>query len=151
MAFVEILARDYDFSVSTTASGYLTVSGINNWSLKIDTNEADATNFDDNGWQRSLNVSAGVTVIFEGMYSYDAGTKDVGQAIIDSSVGQFGTTGLRYYKISHTGGSDTLTFRASAKRNEMGGGNDDLMPWGVELKVYGKPTATGEFLDLFPN
>ena len=41
-------------------------------------------------------------------------------------------------------GGTTKTFKASVNLSDLGGGNDDPMPWGAELTVSGEVITTQE-------
>lgn len=159
MAVFEILARDHTFGVSTTTTNFITISGVNNWSWAEDSGTADARTFDDGGSAANLTVSRAVTVTLEGQKQVDTtnGTRDAGQAAVEVSMGKkFGRERFRYYRIAMMNGDSVapaeighVVFQGSAKLSEMGGGNDDLMPWGVEIDVYGAIiAASGVYTDL---
>lgn len=160
MAVVEILARDHIFQASTTTSNYTTISGVNNWSWGEDAGKADARHFDDGGHNANLVVSRGITVTMEGLKQVDpaTGSRDAGQALVEGSMtgSKFGSARFLYYRIAMHDGTDNKTeighvvVKGSASRSEMGGENDDLMPWGVEVEVYGRPiSASGVYADLY--
>ena len=158
---LEVLARDHKFFVSLTNGSYTTISGINNFTWDESPGDADARHFDDGGHAANLVVSRDITVTLEGLKQVDiaTGTRDAGQALVDASMSgsKFGRNRIRYYKIEmNNGDPDTLTpighviFQGSAKPSSTGGGNDDLMPWGAEINVYGRPvSASGVYADLY--
>ena len=158
MADLEILARNHSFGVSTTNGSYTTISGINNFTIGEDVNEEDARDFADGGNANDYAVSRKVTITLEGRKLVDTatGTRDAGQALVEASMGnKFGTSRLRYYRIAMVKSDEDPTeigsfvFRGSAKSAEMGGGNDDLYPWGAEIGVNGNfVSASGVYADL---
>lgn len=153
MAVFNVLARDYDFAVSTDNVTYTTISGIKSWTLASDDTDNDTTDFDNDGMRSVMVVSTQWTLSLEGNYEKDdvTGARDAGQAMVDASLASFGPSRFRYYRVSAVTGSGVLTFRGSAKRGELGGGNDDTLMWTVDIPFAGKPlTKTGEFSAIFP-
>ncbi len=150
-----INARDYVFQVSTAGVTYTTISGIQNWGFKPTYKTADAGTIADGGWGKELTMGAVITFNLEGLYLEDStdGTRDAGQAIVDTASGLFGVAGLYYFKITHTGTgyvTDVLTFRGAVQLTDQGGKENDLAPWGAQITSYGKPTGTGQWAVLFP-
>jgi hypothetical protein len=158
---LEVLARDHVFSVATTQAGtYTPISGINKWTWAESPGDVDARTFDDGGHAAKLVVSRDITATLEGQKQVDftTNTRDAGQAIVDSanSGANFGRRRIRYFKIAMNDGAASpleignVTFAGSTKPKDMGGGNDDLLPWGVEIMVYGRPiSASGIYSDLY--
>lgn len=153
MAVGETLARNWDFSVSTNGVSYVTMSGVNNWSLDYGDTMKDSTTFDTNGYGRSVKTVRASTITFEGLYLFDddTGNRDAGQQMVDASTKQFGSDGVLYYKITHAVDTDSvLIFKGVASHDNRGGKNDDLEMWKVKVAMYGAPvSAAGAWADEF--
>ena len=149
----EFLARNHTFAVATASGGtYTTISGISEWGLKPDSNDTEVTNFDDAGYGRMLVTSRKYTLTLKGFREVDgAGARDACQAACEAALKQLGTANLRWFKITCTepGSTAVITMQANGKMSEdLGGGNDDAVAWGVECSSYGKPVGTGAY-DIF--
>jgi hypothetical protein len=135
MAATEILARGWTFSCNGTAVG---PDGIKSFKISHTKKDADITSFGSQGREEHIPVTRGTTVTLEGNYLEDAttGARDAGQAAFDALAEKVGAEGLETIVITSPGGN-TYTFTASAKKADIGGGNDDPTSWGVELTVSG--------------
>lgn len=153
MAAVEMLAREYKFSVSPDGTVWTEIGGVNTWKWAEDTNEVNVTDFDDEGYEADLPATRKCKLTLEGNYLRDpeTGERDAGQAMTETAARKSGFKALIHFKVESRDedGANTplgsITGKAYPKLNERGGGNQDKMPWSVELSVFGKPTFAGEF------
>lgn len=149
MAAEEYLARDFKFSASTDGSSYTAVAGVNKWSWTEDPNEVDITDFDDAGWENSMNASMKEGIKLEGRRLMDAttGAMDPGQKILYTQARILGPKGYAYIKVEPRDAALTgsIIGKVRVKAGEVGGGNDDALSMSFELMFKGKPTLSGIF------
>jgi hypothetical protein len=156
MAIRKYLARDFDFAISTNGgSTWTTISGINNWSFTIDSAQQDASDFGSGAWGSNLYTQRTGTVTLEGFYLVDAanGARDQGQLLCERAATKVGYEAYRDFRIRAVPTVSgvpstpigTLTFVGQVALSDLGGGTTDIMPWGVEIVMDGRPTGTGIF------
>lgn len=149
MAALEYLAREFKFSASNDGTAWTEVKGINTWGWAEAANEVDITDFDDAGYNSSMNASLKCELSLRGNYLIDAatGARDPGQKLVESAARKLGPTGFLQCKIeprdAALSGSIQGTFRVAM--GDRGGGNDDKLPWDATLTSVGKPTYSGIF------
>jgi len=151
---LEYLAREFRFSASADGIAWTEVGGITSWSWTEEGTDVDVTDFDDEGWDHTMVARRKAVLSLEGNWLVDeaTGDRDDGQILVEQYARKVGQAGLFHFKVetrAETGSPPaplgSITFQCSAKLGETGGGNDDKMPWAVELLVKGKPTFTGCF------
>ncbi|MDD3920951.1 MAG: hypothetical protein PHO41_07270 [Eubacteriales bacterium] len=135
MAVTEILARGWAFSCNGTTVG---PDGIKSFKISHTKKDADTSTYGSNGREEHIPVTRGTTLTLEGLFleDEDTGARDAGQAAFDALAEAVGTAGLGTIVVTSPGGN-TYTFTASAKKADIGGGNDDVTSWGVEVTVSG--------------
>jgi hypothetical protein len=149
MAAEEYLARDFKFSASADNVTYTEVKGINKWGWMQDAKEADITDFDDRGWENTMNAGMKEGLKLDGRRLLDAatGSADPGQKILFSAGRKTGPAGYCWIKVEprDVALTGTILGKVRVKTGETGGGNDDPLAAGWELAFKGKPTLTGLF------
>lgn len=142
---VKVLARDWLFHVNTGTDAsptWVQVKGINNHSWSETKNDADTTDYDNDGWLAHIPASRGKSVTLSGYYMEDGtpgGTRDPGQAAAETWANAMGPNGIRKFKVT-TPGNTTIIGSASAKVSLGGGGNDDASGWELEVTYSGQVT-----------
>ena len=103
------------------------------------------------GWNSSFAVSKTGTLKAEGWYLVDetTGARNGGQFLAEVAANVLGPAGFRYMRVRARDTADTtdigsITIQASLKMSQpLGGGQDDVQPWGIEAMAQGKPTGSG--------
>jgi hypothetical protein len=153
MAALEYLAREFRFSASADGTTWTEVGGIASWGWTEEGTDVDVTDFDDEGWDHTMVARRKAALTLSGNWLMDEadGTRDAGQSLVEQYAREVGQAGLFHFKVETRAESapDTplgsITFRCSAKLGQTGGGNDDKMPFAVDLLIKGKPTFAGCF------
>lgn len=165
MAVFKYLARQHEFYVSNVGNivgndvigaNWIPISGLNSWTWTTDTNDADTSDFDNAGWGSSLPVSHTATLTLEGFRLIDSatGARDSGQEECEVATSLLGTGAFRFLRVAARDSLDTMDIghiivQASLKPSgDLGGGVDDVVPWGIEAAVQGKPIGSGCY-DMF--
>jgi hypothetical protein len=140
MAIVKVLARGFDFDINTgsiASPSWTPIGGINQWSHSPAANDADTTDFDDNGRMAHMKASRGDEFTLTGLYLEDdavANTRNAGQLATEVVANAVGPASIAQFRITSPAGN-VRTFLASATVTTGGGGNDDPNSWEVTLKV----------------
>lgn len=148
MAKVKVLSRDIVVKINTGTENledWTEVKGLNSVTFSSSKNDADTTTFDEGGWGSHLVANRSRSASIQGLYLVDpdTGERDAGQAAVDGYNEKIGPNSLAQFKIEFPGGTVKM-FKASVNVSDIGGGNDDPMPWGAELTVSGQvETTTG--------
>lgn len=148
MTVTKILARDHgknwEINTGTTSVPVWTkIKGINSWSPSPSKNDADTTDFDDDGRTAHMVASRGDEFTITGFYLEDPndGTRDPGQSAVETLAAAVGYDSLKPVRFTSPGGN-RLEFVASANVTIGGGGNDDPSAWEATLTVSGKITKS---------
>lgn len=135
---VEILAAGWTIEVGESGTWYQ-VCGINSMTLTPETKRADTKVFCDQGWESHLVSGRGFTIKLDGYYQEDAnGTRDSGQAFIESKAVCIGADAVFDVRLTSPGGNE-YQFYATADYPEIGGGVDDATKWSCSLTMTGAP------------
>lgn len=142
MASVKVLARDWTIEVSptVTAPTFTRVGGVNTFTVSSDKNDTDVTDFDSGGYDEHIVTGRSNEVSFEGFYleDPDTGTRDPGQAIIDTKTEEIGPDAFGVVRITSPGGK-VRQYKASFGVGDIGGGNTDATSWGATATPSGPP------------
>ncbi|MDE5415482.1 phage tail tube protein [Alkalihalobacterium chitinilyticum] len=146
MAKVKVLSRDIVVKINTgtgSLEDWTEIKGLNSVTFSSAKNDADTTTFDEGGWGSHLVANRSRNATIQGLYLVDVETseRDPGQAAVDSYNEKIGPDSLAQFQIEFPGGT-VKRFTASVNVSDIGGGNDDPMPWGAELTVSGKVETT---------
>ena len=139
MAVTKVLARGWTFEYRPTTT-WIEIKGINSFDVSPESNDVDTTDFDSNGWNENMVASRGLGLTLEGMHLEDVntGSRDPGQAAVETLANAIGPSSVGYFRMTSPGGN-VKTFYATAKTSGPGGGNDDAAKWSVELTITGQP------------
>lgn len=144
MAITKFLARDLTIEINTgtiAAPVWTGIGGLNTLTHSPSSSDADTTDFDSNGREEHMKAARGDSWTLAGFHLEDvaAGTRDPGQAAVETLGQALGITSLGQFRITSPGGN-TITFMASAEVTLHGGGNNDAASWQAALKVSGAVT-----------
>ena len=144
MAKVKVISRDIVVKINGGTSevpDWVEIKGLNSVTFSSSKNDADTTTFDEGGWGSHIVANRSRSASIEGLYLVDVetGDRDEGQALVDEYNNKIGPDSLAEFKIEFPG-KLAKRFKASVNVSDIGGGNDDPMPWGAELTVSGKVT-----------
>lgn len=142
MAKVKVLSRDIIVKINVGTAeleDFVEIKGLNSVTFSSSKNDADTTTFDEGGWGSHIVANRSRSASIEGFYLVDPETseRDPGQAAVDALNEKIGPDSLGEFRIEFPGGT-SKTFKASVNLSDLGGGNDDPMPWGAELTVSGE-------------
>lgn len=144
MALTKVLARKWKFEIETTTPDtFVVIKGINTFTLPPpEAQEADASDFDNDGWDDSVVVGRNQTLTLEGLRIEDPanGNRDAGQERMEVLGRETGDLAEAKFRIT-TPGNDTITGKVSVSTaGGSGGGTRDLSSWSGAVKFKGKPT-----------
>ena len=148
MSLGKQLARLFDFEVfdpeADTEGGYVEVGGVTNFSPSPETNMADVTDFDSEGWIEQFVASRGLSFDLEGHHIEDDedGSLDPGQERLGELAMEVGPDSLEDFKLISPGGKEIemeVSIDGVPPGMSTGGGNDDPAEWSVTLNISGKP------------
>lgn len=144
MAKVKVISRDIVVKVNNGTEEipeWVEIKGLNSVTFSSSKNDADTTTFDEGGWGSHIVANRSRSASIEGLYLVDpeTGERDEGQGIVDTYNEKIGPESLAEFRIEFPG-KLAKRFKASVNLSDLGGGNDDPMPWGAELTVSGKVT-----------
>ncbi|PKM78538.1 MAG: hypothetical protein CVU90_02025 [Firmicutes bacterium HGW-Firmicutes-15] len=144
MPEIKVLARDMNVFIKV-ATVWTEIKELNTVTFGSSKNDADTTTFTDGGWNTHIVTSRGRTCKLEGFYVIDEVTKarNPGQAAVDALNNAIGYASLGEFKVVFPDDTNK-TFLASVNLIDLGGGNDDGLPWGAELTVSGEVTDGSE-------
>ncbi len=139
----KVLSRDFDIHINTGTVAvpvWTKIGGLANDGIAItpSVGDADFSDADDGGWEKSLPVSRGWTVALKGdrMESPSDGTRDAGQAAVEAIMGEMGVDALAGFKISSPANTpEERFFYAWAEVTPNGG--SDKATWEATLHVWG--------------
>lgn len=141
MAVEEVLNRDFVPSINTGTVGSPTWVEIKarvslNWSPTKQT--TDTTNSDDQGKMSHLVKARGNSITLVGHRQEDPsdGSRDAGQAAVETHGALIGTGSLKQYRIVAPGG-EVATFMCSANVTPQGGNEGDRATWQAVLEISG--------------
>lgn len=151
----KVLARGWTFEIETAGGVWLPIKGINSFDPSPSSNKTDVTDFDSNGWMENMVASRGFSLTLDGflLEDKDDGSRDPGQAAVETLGDKIGPESLGRFRMTSPGGR-VKTFYASAEVTSAGGGNDDAAAWSAALEVSGQPvdsTATLISLTVLPD
>lgn len=144
MAVDKILAKNFPIYINTGAEGAPTwtqIKGINSVTRAPSTTTVDGRDYDSGTRLEPMVVNRGDTFTASGFRMQDesTGTRDAGQQAVEDSSKLTGQSAREQYQIQGPGGT-TITFKANAEVNDLGGGADDLATWSATLTVVGDVT-----------
>lgn len=144
MAVTKFLARDLDIEINTGTIGapvWTGIGGLNTLTHAPSSTDAETTDFDSNGRSEHMKAERGESWTLAGFALEDVGdgTRDPGQAAVETLANALGLTSLGQFKITSPGGN-TATFMASAEVTLAGGGNNDPAAWQAVIRVSGAVT-----------
>lgn len=145
MAVTEVLARGFDFELNTgteAVPAWVAIGGVKSWSHSPQANDADTTDFDDEGRMAHMKASRGdeFTVTANYQEDEDDGSRDAGQEAAEAWADEIGPSSRKQFRITSPGGI-TKTFQSTATVKSGGGGNDDPNAWELTLKITGAITT----------
>ena|SRR5690606_16335037 len=144
MAVTKILARGWTFSINTgddVTPVWTPVKGITSFTPTQQKNDADTTDFDDQGAMAHIVASRGLQFACEGFHLEDpaTGERDPGQEAVEALADAIDADSLGSFQLESPGGN-IWQFLASAQVNAPGGGVDDAAQWNVTLTSSGTIT-----------
>lgn len=159
MAVRKYMARNHKFYINTAtdndyASGtWVTISGINTFSLGLESSDVNVDDFDSDGWGSDFPVTRKLTVGLEGFMLVDeeTGARDSGQLMADSASLLFGQSAFRWAKVEAVKSNDRsqpighVIFLGAWKPTDGGGGMEDAAPFGMEVMSQGAPVGSGVY------
>lgn len=92
------LARRYRVEVSTDATTWVRVNGINDLSPQVTPNKQDDSDYENDGWASSVITQQAWTLGIKYNAKASSGVRDAGQALIEACVGQFDTASQLYVR-----------------------------------------------------
>jgi hypothetical protein len=136
LAKVKVMARDWEIHVSklTPIPVWVRIGGITTFTSSNDKEDADVTDFDDQGYSQGIVVSRTGETSFEGHYLED----DEGQQLIDDLSEEMGHESLALIRLTRPSGR-VLEFCGTFTMGDVGGGNNDITSWGASINRSGKP------------
>lgn len=142
----DILARDFTFQLNTgtvSVPVWVSIGGINTWSDKPSSKDADTTKFSDAGAATHLKASRNREWTLKGLLQEDSadGVRDAGQDACDTWANSVGAASRKQFKITSPGGR-ARTALATAELVVGGGSNDDPAAWELTVKTSGAITRT---------
>src|SRR6185369_4091947 len=118
MAVTKFLARDLTIEIATGGSGggYIPVKGLNTLTHSPSSTDAETTDFDSEGHSEHMKAERGDSWTLAGFTLEDVltGTRDPGQAAVESLAKELGLGSLGAFRITSPGGNK-LDFSASAE------------------------------------
>ena len=159
MAVRKFLAPAHKFYINTAtdndydAGDWVTISGINTFSVGLDSSDVDVSDFDSSGWGSEFPVTRKLTVGIEGFMLVDeaTGARDSGQLMADTAGLLFGQDAFRWFKVEAVRSTDRSTpighivYLGAWKPSEGGGGMEDAAPFGMEVMSQGAPIGSGVY------
>lgn len=144
MAVDKILAKNFPIYINTGSESvpvWTQIKGINSVTRAPSTATVDGRDYDSGTRLEPMVVNRGDTFTASGFRMQDetTGTRDAGQAAVETSARLVGQAARSQYQIQGPGGT-TITFNANAEVNDLGGGADDLATWSATLTVVGDVT-----------
>ena len=144
MAVTKFLARDLDIEINTGSIGspvWTGIGGLNTLTHSPSSTDAETTDFDSNGRSEHMKAERGESWTLAGFALEDVGdgSRDPGQAAVETLANALGLTSLGQFRITSPGGN-TGTFMASAEVTLAGGGNNDPAAWQAVVRVSGVVT-----------
>jgi hypothetical protein len=142
----KFLARDITVSIdnglgSGAGGSYTQILGLNTISHAPSSVTTDVTDFQSAGHAEHIMAQRGDEWTLSGHVLMDivAGTRDPGQALVETLAQAVGVHAQETFQIANPGGH-TITFKASAEVTLQSGGHNDASTWQVKLMVTGAVT-----------
>jgi len=146
--FLKIPARDFVLEIDKnygTSGGadFIPIEGLTELSMKVNTNNADTTDFDSDGIAEHLKMETGRAFTVAGHYLEDplTGERPPGQLFIESYAPKVGTAAYASFQLTSPGGN-VRTFIGTVDAEFGGGGHNDPSKWGGTIEVSGPVTVT---------
>ncbi len=144
MAVTKFLARDLTIEINTGSVAvpvWTGIGGLNTLTHSPSSTDAETTDFNSNGRSEHIKAERGESWTLAGFALEDVatGTRDAGQAAVETLANALGLASLGQFRITSPGGN-TSTFMASAEVTLAGGGNNDPAAWQAALRVSGAVT-----------
>lgn len=145
MATTKVNARDWTFELNTGTEAipaWTEIGGITSMTIGRESEDVDTTDFASNGVAEHEKMERGRTIELEGFFLEDTGTgtRDAGQAAVETLADAVGSASLDQLRITSPGGK-TYTQKVSAELGEIGGGKNDKSSWGVSFTRSGATTV----------
>lgn len=140
----KVLAREYFESIEVedpdTEDEWTQIGGVNELTVSYDSDSAEVTDFDSEGFSENLTTERSVSFQVSGFRIVDPETGDVdpGQKIVDDIADKVGYEALVDVRINMIGGQ-TMKFTANLEPDDQGGGTNDPASWGATFNSFGKP------------
>ena len=147
----KVLSRDFKIAVNTGTIAvpvYTDIGGLDEDGISFSTSsrEVDFMDADDGGLAKPVVIGHGYTCSLKGarMESSTDGTRDPGQALVETMQDLTGLAGMLQYQITSPAAAtaETLTFQATSNVNAFAGG--EKTAWTAELKVFGAVTRAND-------
>lgn len=143
----QIDARDWIFEVSDmgTSPTWLTIGGINEWSLDPGANEetSDDTVNDSEGGYEGAVMQRGPSVELTGRFLLDpdTGTRDPGQEQVELHAQKVGTASRVSFRFRHQSQSEWKVWTGYVSLSSYGGNNNARTSWGCSITRSGWSTT----------
>lgn len=150
MAKTKVLARNWLIEIDTDALAatptgspvWTKIGGINTFTISSDKEDADTTDFDDQGYSSHIVAGRSNEISYEGFYleDPDTGERDAGQAAVEDYSDRIGPEAMGQIRMTSPGGK-VRQFRGSFVTGDVGGGNNDATSWGASFTPSGPPVT----------
>lgn len=150
MPKTKVLARNWKIEVdidplATTPTGtevWTKVAGINSFTISSDKEDADTTDFDNEGYASHIVASRSNEITFEGFYIEDTanGDRDPGQEAVDDYSELIGPEAMGNIRMTSPAGK-VRQWTGSFGTGDIGGGVNDPTSWGATFTPSGPPVT----------
>lgn len=144
MAVRKVLARGWRFEIENADNAtFSQIKGIKSWSQESEKEDADATDFDSDGWAEHVVAQRGKSVGLEGFFLTDpaTGVRDAGQARCEALADLVDEAAEADFRFYHVASGKGVQGKVTVDVTGPGGGTSDNTEWGVDFVFNGKPTA----------
>jgi hypothetical protein len=144
MAKTKVLARNWiiEAAEDIATPTWTKVGGVNTFTISSDKEDADTTDFDDQGYSSHIVAGRSNEITFEGFFMEDqtSGERDAGQELIEDFGEKIGPEAMGLVRLTSPGGK-VRQFRGSFVTGDVGGGNNDATSWGATFTPSGPPVT----------
>jgi hypothetical protein len=147
MPKTKVLARNWIIEVGippvapATEPTWTKVGGVNTFTISHDKEDADTTDFDDQGYNSHIVASRSNEITFEGFYIEDElGARDAGQQLVEDHAEEIGPESIKPLRLTSPGGK-VRQWDGSFVTGDVGGGNNDATSWGSTFTPSGPPVT----------
>ena len=140
MAVTKVNARDWTVEVRDAGdTTWVEVGGLNTITFGREAAEVDTTDNDSAGADEHEVMSRGKTITIEGRFLEDTsnGTRDTGQARVETLADAVGASSLGKFRFTSPGGTAETWATASVQLGDVGGGHTDKTSWAATIKRSG--------------